>query len=145
MLTDKLRDYRAEEVNTVERFFVPCGSADVEMVKQQALAVAAGSALPIRSLYRPDASWRLFDRSRLKQPRPGLVVEVCSKQGKRDAIKKQKFYFASTNAEVRCVIIVDFTGKSLKATVSVCVADYDEPSGTGGPTISAIWLKEDEV
>ncbi len=145
MLTRKLMAYEGEAVNTPLKFFGSCGSADVDMVPHQAKALAEDLGLSdVPSCYRPDASWSLFDRSRSKQRRPGLVLEVCSKQRKSDALKKLPFYFASTDAEVRCVIIADLT-KALKATVSVYIANYDMPRGTAAPTINTIVLKDDKV
>jgi hypothetical protein len=128
LLTQKLDAYEGEEVDRPLQQFDSCGMTDVEMVTRQAKAVAEEHGLTQPSCYRPDASWRLFDICCRRQLHPGLVVEVCSTQSNNDAPNKLSCYFSSTNAEVRCLTIVDLTHAGLKATVSVYVANYDCPS-----------------
>jgi hypothetical protein len=145
LLSDKLDAYEGGGVDCAVQRFDSCGSTDVILVPCQAKAVAERLGLPQRSCYRPEASRRLFDINRCKPRRPGLVVRVCSTQSKDDALNKLPFYFASTNAEVRCLIIVDLIHPHLKTTVSVYVAKYDGISGDVEPIVDTIVMKDDEV
>ncbi len=105
VVTQKLKAYEGGKVDAQN--FVPCGCSDVDIVAHQAKAWAAQYRVPVPSCYRPDATWFLLHRGHRRQRRPGLVVKVCSKQPKNDALEKLPFYFACTDAEVRCVIISD--------------------------------------